>query len=143
MNESELQNAVDRGELVIGARKAIKRAKQKQLDEMNEISLRSIRAKDKQTGKTMLVPVSDIMKNPSGFSPVQGSVEEMLRTSDRKKEERRIRKGRDRNLRIERLKAQGLGSKIKPRPGKTKAFKLEELRLKIQAKQNLVLLQIC
>ena len=138
MNESELQKAVDRGELVIGARKAIKRAKQKQLDEMNEISLRSIRAKDKQTGKTMLVPVSDIMKNPSGFSPVQGSVEEMLRTSDRKKydpdkfddvikkykEERRIRKGRDRNLRIERLKAQGLGSKIKPRPGKTKAFKI-------------------
>ena len=134
MNESELQKKVDRDALIVGARKAIKRAEQKKFIPQSKM----VKAIDKRTGQARFVLQSDIMKNPSGFSPVQGSVEEMLRTSDRKKydpdkfddvikkykEQRIIRKGRDRNLRIERLKQQGLGSKIKPRPGKTKAFKI-------------------
>ncbi len=120
MNESELQKKVDRDALIVGARKAIKRAEQKKFIPQSKM----VKAIDKRTGQARFVLQSDIMKNPSGFSPIPGSVADMLRTSDRKKEERRIRKGRDRNLRIERLKAQGLGSKIKPRPGKTKAFKI-------------------
>ena len=123
MNESELQKKVDRDALIVGARKAIKRAEQKKFDSQSK-QPKMVKAFDKRTGKERFVLQSDIMRNPSGFTPVSGSIADMLRTSDRKKEERRIRKGRDRNLRIERLKAQGLGSKIKPRPGKTKAFKI-------------------
>ena len=99
MSESELQKKVDRDELVIGARKAIKRAKKKQLDEINEISRRSVKAIDKQTGKTMLVPVSDIMRNPSGFTPTPGSIADMLRSEDRRKERKIRREGNERTSR--------------------------------------------
>ena len=133
MNESELQKKVDRDALIVGARKAIKRAEQKKFIPQSKM----VKAIDKRTGQARFVLQSDIMKNPSGFSPIPGSVADMLRTSDRKKEERRIRKGRDRNLRIERLKAQGLGSKIKPRPGKTKAFKIGGAMLKNPGKADL------
>ena len=104
MTESDLQKKVDRDALIVGARKAIKRAEQKKFIPQSKM----VKSIDKRTGQARFVLQSDIMKNPSGFSPIPGSVADMLRTSDRKKEERRIRKGRDRNLRIERLKAQGL-----------------------------------
>ena len=119
MNESELQKKVDRDALIVGARKAIKRAEQKKFDSQSK-QPKMVKAFDKRTGKERFVLQSDIMRNPSGFTPISGSVADMLRVSDRKKENRRIRKGRDRNLRIERLKLQGLGSKTKPTPGKTK-----------------------
>ena len=122
MNESELQKKVDRDALITGAKKAIKRAEQKKFDSQSN-QPKMVKAYDKRTGQARFVPESQIMRNPSGFTPISGTVADMLRTSDRKKEERRIRKGRDRNLRIERLK-QVYGSKIKPRPGKTKAFKI-------------------
>jgi len=122
MNESELQKKVDRDALITGAKKAIKRAEQKKFGpQSNQPKL--VKAYDKRTGQARFVSESQIMRDPDGFTPISGSVENMLRVSDRKKEERRIRKGRDRNLRIERLK-QVYGSKIKPRPGKTKAFKI-------------------
>ena len=136
MNESELQKKVDRDALIVGARKAIKRAEQKKFGPQSK-QPKLVKAFDKRTGKERFVLQSDIMRNPSGFTPVSGSIADMLRTSDRKKEERRIRKGRDRNLRIERLKAQGLGSKIKPRPGKTKAFKIGGAMLKNPGKADL------
>ena len=138
MSESELQKAVDRSELVFGAKKAIKRAKQRQLDKINEESRKLVKAYDNKTGQARFVPESDIMRNPSGFTPIEGSVADMLRTSDRKKQERIIRKGSDSGRRqIERLKAQGLGSKIKPRPGKTKAFKIGGAMLKNPGKADL------
>ena len=121
MNESELQKKVDRDALITGARKAIKRAEQKKFDSQSK-QPKLVKAYDKRTGQARFVPESQIMRNPSGFTPISGTVADMLRTSDRKKEERRIRKGRDRNLTMERLKQ--IGSKIKPRPGKTKAFKI-------------------
>ena len=99
MSESELQKKVDRDALIVGARKAIKRAKKKQLDEINEISRRSVKAIDRQTGKTMLVPVSDIMRNPSGFTPTPGSIADMLRSEDRRKERKIRREGNERTSR--------------------------------------------
>ena len=122
MNESELQKKVDRDALIVGAKKAIKRAEQKKFGPQSK-QPKLVKAFDKRTGKERFVLQSDIMRNPSGFTPVSGSIADMLRTSDRKKEERRIRKGRDRDLRIERLKQFGQ-SRTKPRPGKTKAFKI-------------------
>ena len=135
MNESELQKKVDRDALIVGARKAIKRAEQKKFDSQSK-QPKMVKAFDKRTGKERFVLQSDIMRNPSGFTPVSGSIADMLRTSDRKKEERRIRKGRDRDLRIERLKQFGQ-SRIKPRPGKTKAFKIGGAMLKNPGKADL------
>ena len=132
MNESELQKKVDRDALIVGARKAIKRAEQKKFIPQSKM----VKAIDKRTGQARFVLQSDIMKNTSGFSPIPGSVADMLRTSDRKKEERRIRKGRDRDLRIERLKQFGQ-SRIKPRPRKTKAFKIGGAMLKNPGKADL------
>ena len=135
MNESELQKKVDRDALIVGAKKAIKRAEQKKFGPQSK-QPKLVKAFDKRTGKERFVLQSDIMRNPSGFTPVSGSIADMLRTSDRKKEERRIRKGRDRDLRIERLKQFGQ-SRIKPRPGKTKAFKIGGAMLKNPGKADL------
>jgi len=134
MNESELQKKVDRDALIVGARKAIKRAEQKKFDSQSK-QPKMVKAYDKRTGQARFVLQSDIMKNPSGFTPISGTVADMLRVSDRKKQERRIRKGRDRSM--ERLKLEGLGSKIKPRPGKTKAFKIGGAMLKNPGKADL------
>ena len=134
MNESELQKKVDRDALIVGARKAIKRAEQKKFDSQSK-QPKLVKAYDKRTGQARFVSESQIMRDPDGFTPISGSVENMLRVSDRKKEERRIRKGRDRNLTMERLKQ--IGSKIKPRPGKTKAFKIGGAMLKNPGKADL------
>ena len=134
MNESELQKKVDRDALITGARKAIKRAEQKKFDSQSK-QPKLVKAYDKRTGQARFVSESQIMRDPDGFTPISGSVENMLRVSDRKKEERRIRKGRDRNLTMERLKQ--IGSKIKPRPGKTKAFKIGGAMLKNPGKADL------
>ena len=90
MNESELQKKVDRDALIVGARKAIKRAEQKKFDSQSK-QPKMVKAFDKRTGKERFVLQSDIMRNPSGFTPISGSVADMLRIDDRKKE-RKIRR---------------------------------------------------
>ena len=81
-----LQKKVDRDALIVGARKAIKRAEQKKFDSQSK-QPKMVKAYDKRTGQARFVLQSDIMKNPSGFTPISGTVADMLRVSDRKKQE--------------------------------------------------------